>query len=89
MFIQTNRAKIKDLLSNFSSQSVVGEFMVAPRPLPKENFKFYTAYAAVMCGSKNNKQFEKLKNHRFIEEIEFNKELSNIEYFWRSPKNNI
>jgi hypothetical protein len=83
IFIQTNRAKIKHLLSSFSSKASNAELFIAPRPLPKESFKFYTAFARVNDESKNHLELIKLKNHRIISESEFNGEIQEIEYFWK------
>jgi hypothetical protein len=83
IFIQTNRVKIKELLSSFSKQAVELEVFIAPRPLPKKTMKFYTAFSKVEEGTKNHQSLIKLKSHKIISESEFDEEISKIEYFWK------
>ena len=76
--------KIKQLLSSFSKNASNAELFIAPRPLPKQNFKFYTAFARVNDKSKNHLDLIKLKKHRIISESEFNTEIKEFEYFWKT-----
>jgi len=86
IFIQTSRAKIKQLISSFTSKATNKELFIAPRPLPKQWFLFYTAFARVNDSSKNYLALIKIKNHRIISESDFMKEIDDIPYFWKSEK---
>ena len=84
IFIQTNRAKIKELLSSFAVQATKNELFIAPRPLPKERFNYYTAFVRVNLESKNYQDIEKLNNKRIISKNEFTEKISDIDYFWEA-----
>lgn len=89
MKIQTNRAKIKDLLSQFSVNHSSNERFIAPRPLPRENFKFYIGYAQVNENSKNHQLLKKVKNHSLLDEVNYQSLVNDIEYSWQSPKASV
>lgn len=89
MKIQTNRAKIKDLLSQFSVNHASNEKFIAPRPLPRENFKFYIGYTQVKENSKNHQLLKKVKNHSLLDEVEYQSLVNDIEYSWQSPKASV
>ena len=84
MRIQTNRAKIKDILSRFTTCAVDGEAFIAPRPQPREFFKYYYGYGRVSLGSNNYKLLTRLSNHSVIEEEEYSARLAEIEFFWKA-----
>ncbi|MBT4730498.1 hypothetical protein HOB87_00820 [Candidatus Woesearchaeota archaeon] len=87
--IQTNRAKLREVITLFGGNSQTSEFLVALRPLPKERFTFYVAYASVDKESKNNKLLETIKNHKEITELEFNSKVSEIKYSWTAGNRNV
>lgn len=87
--IQTNRAKIKDLLTKFSVNYSSNEKFIAPRPLPRENFKFYVGYAQVNENSKNHQMLAKVKNHSLLDEEIYQCQINDIEYSWQSPKASV
>ncbi len=87
--IQTNRAKLREVIALFDGYSQASEYLVAPRPLPKERFTFYVAYASVNNESKNNKLLETIKNHKEITELEFNNTVIKIKYSWVAGKKNV
>lgn len=84
--IQTNRVKIKEVIREFSVGISAGEVFIAPRPLPRENFKFYIGYGCVCDGSKNHQLLMKVKNHSILEEKEYLKQVEEIAYSWKVPK---
>ena len=83
--IQTNRAKIKDLLSQFSLNHSLDEILIVPRPLPKQFFTFYVGYTKVIENSKNHQMLIKIKNHSLLGEQEYQSLINDIEYSWKSP----
>ena len=85
--LQTNRAKIKEIIREFSVDISPGEFFIAPRPLPKENFKFYIGFGRVDEGSKNHKMLMSIKNHSLLNESEYDEQVEKIVYSWKVPKN--
>lgn len=87
--IQTNRAKIKEIIGQFSIDLSDGEVFVAPRPQPRENFKFYFGYACVLDGSKNNQSLLKIKNHTILDEQSYASRIKEIEYSWRVPTKSV
>ena len=87
--IQTNRAKLREVITLFGNYAQPTEFLIAPRPLPKENFKFYVAYASVINGAKNNKLLESIKNNKSMTKSEFNKEVNAIKYSWVAGEKNV
>ena len=82
--IQTNRAKLKKIISSFGRNAVANESLIAQRPLPKELFKYYVAFASVSEGSKNQKLLQSIKNHKIITNSEYDKEVAAIKYFWNA-----
>lgn len=78
--IQTNRAKLKEVIAIFGGNARSTEILIAPRSLPKERFKFYVAYASVVQGSKNNKEMTK---------SEFDHEINAIKYSWVAGDKNV
>ncbi len=84
--IQTNRAKIKEIIGQFSKGAIDGEVFIAPRPLPKENFKFYIGFGVVCSGSKNHELLCRVKNHLILSEEEYLALVKDIEFSWKSPK---
>ena len=84
--IQTNRAKIKEIIGQFYLDYSDGEVFIAPRPKPREYFKFYFGYACVFDGSKNNQALLKIKNHTILDEQSYEDYIKEIEYLWRVPK---
>lgn len=82
--IQTNRAKLKNMLDKFSSAHMGKEFFVAPRPLPKQTFKYYVGYAYVEEGSRADLCLQSVKNYSSLSEDEFLDNLKATEYFWFS-----
>lgn len=87
--IQTNRAKLKEILLSFGRNAAASEVFIAPRPLPKERFKFYIAFASVEDNSRNHRLLETLKNHKIITKTDFDSEVSTIEYYWKSGGKNV
>lgn len=87
--IQTNRAKLKNLLAQFSVNCSSNERFIAPRPLPRENFKFYVGYAQVNENSKNYHLLKKVKNHSLLGEDIYQSLINDIEYSWQSPKASV
>lgn len=82
--IQTNREKLKNILYKFSSAHIGKEFFVAPRPLPKQTFKYYVGYAYVEEGYRADSCLHSVKNYSSLSEDEFLDNLISIEYFWFS-----
>lgn len=80
--IQTNRVKLVQVISDFKKNAIETELLIAPRPLPKERFKYYIGFANVISDSKNHKLLESIKNHKYINNDEFNKEIDSIKYYW-------
>ena len=87
--LQTNRAKIKELLNQFSRNLTLNEKFIVPRPLPRENFRFYFGYAQVKKDSKNYHMIMKIKNHSFLDKIAYNSQINSIEFSWKSPSESI
>jgi hypothetical protein len=87
--IQTNRAKLKEIIGQFSVGITDEETFIAPRPLPRENFKFYVGYACVYDSSKNHKLLSNLKNHSIMDEQSYISTIAEIEYSWRVPKQSV
>lgn len=82
--IQTNRAKLKEILSAFQINFQKTEVFIAPRPQMKKRFKYYVGYASIIKGSSNELLLIKLKNHHFISQSEFENEVQSIQYYWIS-----
>ena len=80
--IQTNRAKLRQIIDIFGAQVKGNEFLIAPRPLPKQNFKFYIAFAYVLDGSVNDQLLRTIKNHKIISKERFYEETGKIQYSW-------
>jgi hypothetical protein len=89
MRIQTNRVKIKEIISLFSRDAIEGEIFIAPRPLPRANFKFYIGFAKINHESKNYKLLSKIKNHSVISEEEYLGKVKEIEFFWQAPSKSV
>lgn len=87
--IQTNRAKIKEIIGQFSLDLSDGEVFIAPRPQPREKFRFYVGYACVFDGSKNLQNLLKIKNHTILDEQSYEAHIKEIEYLWRVPRKNV
>lgn len=84
--IQTNRAKLKEIIGRFPGEAFDGEVFIAPRPLPKKVFKFYVGYACVHDRSKNHQLLTKLKNHTLMNKETYASAIAEVEYSWRVPK---
>ena len=80
--IQTNRAKLKSIISEFNYAHKQFEYFIAPRSLPKQIFKFYVAFACVIKDSKADLILRSIKNRREITGQEFMHNLVEIEYYW-------
>ncbi len=87
--IQTNRAKLREVITLFGNHAQPTEYLIAPRPLPKENFKFYVAYASVIEGKSNNKLLESIKNNKAMSKSEFDREVNAIKYSWVAGDKNV
>ena len=85
MRVQTNRTKIREVIDLFSRNVIEGEAFIAPRPLPRENFKFYIGFGKIYSDSKNFELLSKIKNHSAISEEEYLSEVSEIEFSWQAP----
>ncbi|WP_123637674.1 hypothetical protein [Marinimicrobium koreense] len=72
------------MLDKFSSMHIEKEFFFAPRPLPKQTFKYYVGYAYVEEGSKADSCLQSVKNYSSLSEDEFLDNLKATEYFWLS-----
>lgn len=81
--IQTNRAAIKKLLAGFKSGLVPGEYLIAPRPLPRELFKYHVAFCRVSPGGRNEALVSGFSNHQAIDEQEFSSQVSATPHFWK------
>jgi hypothetical protein len=86
--IQTNRNSIKKLLSTFQSNIEYDEYLISPRPLPKEIFTLYTALVCVSPSGKNVQMIQKFKNHKEITVIDYEREKNLIKFFWSIQKKN-
>ena len=84
--IQTNRAKLKEIIGKFPGGACNGEIFIAPRPLPKEIFKFYVGYACVQDRSTNHQLLTKLKNHSLMDRQSYTSVIAGIKYSWCVPK---
>jgi len=82
--IQTNRAKLLEVISLFDRNAVKTEILIAPRPLPKQRFRFYVAFANVIENSENHNLLQAIKNHKQITNTVFDKETSAIKYYWEA-----
>lgn len=80
--VQTNRAKLKEVISSFSVNLSDGESLVAPRPLPKERFKYYIAFAIVNENMKNDLLLKSIKNYKTLSEEDYHNEVKKIPYSW-------
>ena len=80
--IKTNRVSIKKLLIEFKSSIEVGEYMISPRPLPRELQKFYFALACVKPEGKNIGIVQKFKNCSEISRQDYENEKASFKYFW-------
>lgn len=80
--IQTNRVKLKKIIGEFTIAHTQGEFFVSPRPLPKQTFKYYVAFACVIDNSKADLSLQSVKNHSPLSGHEFIANLKNTEYYW-------
>lgn len=87
--IQTNRAKLKEVLVLFAQNAIESERLIAPRPLPKSHFKFYIGFAHVIDDSKNMALLTKIKNHKQIEKSTFEEEVEAIEYYWEASDKSV
>ena len=83
--IQTNRAKLKELLIKFTENLQSDEKFIAPRPLPRRNFRFYLGYASVIENSRNHQLLLKIKNHSTLDNKTYQACIDGIEYSWNSP----
>lgn len=84
--VQTSRMKLKSIINQFSTQAVADETFIAPRPLPREMFKFYIGFGKVFSDSENYKLLSKMKNHSEISKDEYLDTVNEIEFFWKAPK---
>ncbi len=80
--VKTNRASIKKLLSEFQLNIVIGEHLIAPRPLPRELPKFYCALVCVKPDGKNIGIVQKFKDCREITMQDYESEKTSFKYFW-------
>ncbi len=87
--VQTNRAKLKEVLALFQRGVIEGERLIAPRPLPKTSFKYYIGFACVNDGSENEKILTAIKNHKRIDKSVFEAEVKDIDYFWESAYESV
>lgn len=87
--IQTNRAKLKEVITIFGGNTQPTEILIAPRPLPRERFKYYVAYVSVVEGSKNNKLLESIKNNKEMSKPEYDHEINAIKYSWVAGDKNV
>lgn len=87
--VETNRVKLKEVLASFQHGAIEGERLIAPRPLPKTDFKGYVGFACVIDGSENQKILIAIKNHKQIEKSVFEAEVKAIDYFWESAYKSV
>jgi hypothetical protein len=80
--VKTNRASIKKLLAEFQSSIEIGEYLISPRPLPRELPKFYYALVCVKPEGKNIGIVQKFKNCHEISRQDYENEKSSFKYFW-------
>ncbi len=81
--IQTNRHTLMKHISFFKNNKVTKESLVAPRPLPKTNQKYYFALVCLMKDSKNYLYFNNLKKYNTLDKNEYEELLNTIEYSWK------
>ncbi len=86
--INTNRASIQKLLVEFKSNIEIGEYLISPRPLPKEFQKFYFALVCVMPEGKNIGIVQKFKNCKEISKQDYENEKASFKYFWSAEAKN-
>jgi len=85
--VQTNRASIKKLLSEFQLSIESDEYIISPRPLPREVSEFYYALACVKPDGKNIGIVQKFKNCKEITMQDYEREKASIRFFWSAePK---
>lgn len=82
MRIQTNRAKIVSLVSEFREQKMDGEYLIAPRPLQKSSLSFYIALCKVVEKSSNHQMLLKLSNKKVLTEQEWDTAVGEVKYSW-------
>ncbi len=87
--VQTNRAKIKEVIGAFSSKALPGEKFVAPRPLPGKIFRFYIGFGAVFSDSDNYKLLSSIKNFTVLSEAEYVSAVSEIKFSWTTPRSRV
>lgn len=80
--IQTNRVKLKSIVADFGRARLTDECFFAPRPLPKQMFKFYIAFGCVCRGSKADQIVFSVKNSQEISELDFLSIVSESKYYW-------
>jgi hypothetical protein len=85
--IQTNRATIIRLHTQFQSFLKSGEQFIAPRPLPRELMKFYYALVCVRSEGKNIEAIMKFKNVVEISKQNYEEQKSLIKYSWSVTAN--
>jgi hypothetical protein len=80
--VQSNRAKIKQLLNLFEDQFVKGEHIVAPRPKAGSIVQNYFAFVSVKESSPCFDAIQKIKNCVSLSENDFKHEVENIVHSW-------
>lgn len=80
--IQTNRASIKSVLSEFQSNIEPDEYFISPRPLPGEIQRIYYGLACVKENGNNINLVRKFKNCKELLKKDYDIEKSSLVHYW-------
>ena len=87
--LQTNRASLVKLLSKFRISLSKGDYLVAPRPLPKQAAIHYIAYCRVVPGGINEQVVTGYNKWHEITEETFSDQVEKIAYSWKVGGNGV
>jgi hypothetical protein len=82
--VQTNRATLKKYLDLFRKNKQGGESFISPRPQPGKYQEYYYALIKFPEETRNARYFTALKNFKPLSEVEYNDELSRVQFYWEA-----